>query len=153
MKLQETALYAEIISSIAVLLTLIFLAVELRDNTDVSRSLAYGRITAEMNDFRLATNSSELLAPVWERFIYEDFEDLDRGEFIRMRALVLSIYSIFEDAYYSEKYGIMATSEWERFGAGICSNHIRMKNGELDETVENSLTAEFVDYVHTECGL
>jgi hypothetical protein len=151
-KLKETALYAEILSSIAVLLTLIFLVVELRDNTDVSKSLAYGRIASEMTDLRLTANSSELLAPVWERFIYAETEGMNRGDRMRMRALVLSLFSIYEDAYYSEQYGIMDTNEWNRFEGTICANYERLISARLTETVTFALTDEFVSYIEEDCN-
>jgi hypothetical protein len=149
-KLQEYALFAEIVSSLAVLLTLIFLVIELRENTEVTRSTAFGNITEQLNNFRLTVNSEELLSDVWRSYLSEDFENQTESERVRMGGIVIALLSIYEDAYYSYDYGIMGEREWSRFEPRICQHYGRLqRRNQLP--ILNGLTPAFQEYTEQLC--
>jgi len=151
LELQQYASLAEITSSIAVLLTLIFLVVELRDNTEVARSNSYSNSVAELNDFRLTVISDDNLFPVWQSFLSSSFENLSTEDGIRLDGIVIALFSIYEDAYYSYKYGIIGPQEWTRFERRICENWYRAVRMEGSNLL-NGLTNEFYQYIENSCS-
>ena len=62
MKLEKWAFIAEIVLGVAVLTTLIFLVVGIRDRNSVNRFLAYERILESANDVRFEFLGSGLYA-------------------------------------------------------------------------------------------
>lgn len=150
-RIQVFALYAEIISSVAVLATLIFLVIELRENTEVARSSAYSKSMSELNTFRISLNSSELLLPIWVKYLDQEFEDLSRTEEIQMNGIIGTMFGIYEDAYYSYSYGIMGETEWLRFEGRVCENYARVENTAFLQPLNRGITAEFTQYIITKC--
>jgi len=151
MKLQEYASFAEIISSLAVLLTLVFFVVELRESTEVTRSAAFGNTTEQLTSLRLTVISDELLSAVWQEYLTENIESQTQLENLRLNGIVLTVLAIYEDAYYSYDYGIMGEREWSRFPPRICQHYERLQRLNLNSWF-GSLTPEFSKYVENQCA-
>jgi len=152
-KLQVWALTAEIISGVAVVTTLLFLAFEMRDNTNAAQAQTYQILMRELNDYRESMGEFEM-ATIIEKRRDVGWEGLSRIEQRRLRSTGLVNWGIYESAFFANKRGILGASEWTRFDKAICR---RFKNsrymwapdgfGRMDEL----LTAEFVEYVKELC--
>ena len=149
-KLQRFRSWAEVTASVAVILTLVFLVVELRDNTQVARSTRYSDVISELNEFRLHVNSSESLFPVWQAFIAGRVSELSDSDRLRLNGLLLSLFGIYENAYYSHEYGVLGDAEWQRFEFRICENWLRVTDFGGDD-LRRGLTPEFRSYVNRHC--
>jgi hypothetical protein len=150
MKLEKWALIAEIVSGAAVLITLIFLVLGIRENTDVQRASAYTDLMEGMNRFQTAmlTNSDSIR--VWQAFISEDVAGLDDNDLMRLNLSTLTLFRIYESAYISDKYGLLGDSERKRFENNICSMFGRVVSLDLVELVRSAVTEDFMRRIETE---
>ena len=146
-KIKSWAHVAEIISGIAVLITLVFLIFEIRGNSDLIRANTFNRSIESLIDYRMqiASNEDSL------RVMTEHW-GVDNAELLRRQLLVVNLWSIYEKTYYSRQYGLVGPAEWERFEARICG-YVKQEDG-LEfwrENVASFMTGEFRDYVRSHC--
>ena len=136
---------SEIIAGVAVVITLIFLIFEVRENSDLVRAESFNRSIESLVDWRTAIASDEeSLRIMAEHWGFDDVESL------RRQMLVVNLWSIYEKTYYSHQYGLVGPAEWERFQSRICS-YRRDGKEYFDERVAKFLTQEFRDYVIVSC--
>lgn len=152
-KLQAWALTAEVVSGIAVVATLIFLAFEMRDNTNASQAQTYQILMREVNEYRKMLAEPEL-AEVFEKQRTEGWQSLDNIQKRQYRSLNLIIWSIYESAFFANKRGVLGESEWSRFDARLCdffeSSQTLWASGE-PTSIRELHTEEFVEYVENLC--
>ena len=134
---------AEFVTSLAVLVTLVLVALELRQNTDATQAASYAQSMDALTDWRLAIASDPDLASVWS-----DYMGGAEPDDARIRLLINALWGIYENAYYSWRRGIMGDSEWSRFERLICQRRDR----EFARGITNLLTAEFIEYAESRCG-
>ena len=153
-KLQAWALTAEVISGIAVVATLIFLAFEMRDNTNASQAQTYQILMQELNSYRSMPAESEM-AEISLKRRDSGWDSLSDVEKRRMRLTAIINWGIYESAFFANKCVILGQSEWTRFDSAMCR---RFKNSAYfwapDEftPMNELLTAEFVDYAEDLCS-
>jgi hypothetical protein len=144
-RIRNWASIAEIVSGIAVVVTLIFLIFEVRENSDLVRAESFNRGIESLVEWRSAIVSNDAALMVMaEHFEYEDPEEL------RRQMLLVNLWSIYEKTYYSQQYGLVGPAEWERFQTRICS-YQRTGRELWDERIAVFLTEEFRNYVTSSC--
>ena len=113
--IKRWALFAEIISGVAVVISLIFLIVEIRGNSDLIRANAFNRSIESLIDMRMqiASNDESL------RVMTEHW-GIESPDILRRQLIAVSMWSIYEKTYYSHQYGLVGIAEWERFDTRIC---------------------------------
>ena len=145
-KLRDWALLAEIVSSLAVLVTLIFLLIELRANSNLTRANAFEETIQGVIEWRQAALSNDDSLQV-----LTDFFGYENNEETREVFVLLNLWNIYENAYFSREYDLIAEEAWERFTFGICSNYSR-DIALWDSRIAAILTPEFREFVPEYCG-
>ena len=100
--LADWASIAEILSSIAVLVTLVFLVWEIRQNTDAVRAGTYQDLNAVVQGF----NAMFVANPEVGEFIAQSSRldhDMSPGEEARLRAFISSMYRHADNIYFQYK--------------------------------------------------
>jgi hypothetical protein len=152
-KLQVWALTAEIISGVAVVATLLFLAFEMRDNTNAAQAQTYQILMQEINGYRKMIGE-QAMAEVVVKYGAEGWDALNPVEQRQIRSTQLVIWGIYESAYFANKRGILGASEWSRFNRLLCD---RLDNSKAQwasghqTPIRELHTAEFVEYVEKLC--
>lgn len=110
--LQEWSAIAEILSSIAVLATLAFFVVEIRQTNDAVRANTYQGMAA----MTVAFNAQFFENPEVSRFIAktasEDYE-LSADEAIRLRAMISASYRMANNIWFQYEVGTITRSQME----------------------------------------
>ena len=146
-RIRNWAHVAEIFSGIAVFITLVFLVLEVRGNSDLIRANTFNRSIESLIDYRMqiASNDESLkvMAVHW---------GIDSADLLRRQLLVVNLWSIYEKTYFSRQYGLVGVAEWERFESRICG-YVKREDGLKfwSENVANFMTDEFRDYVTSHC--
>ena len=148
-KLQEWSAVAEILSSIAVLATLVFLVFELRQNTDAIRANTY----QEMNAVISQVNGIFLDNPEVSVFVARTASgegELDPHDAIRLRAFISSQYRHADNVYFQYQIGTISRRQMESLLHPIVLNFQR--RGRLrDEWLKGAdralLSPDLVDYL------
>ncbi len=145
-RLKQWAQYAEIVSGAAVVITLIFLIVEVRGNSDLIRANTFIRNIESLIDLRteIAGNDASLAAMA-------GYRGVEGKEVLREQLLVVNLWSIYEKTFYSYQYDLVGEAEWERFQTRICG--YRESRGEYWEiNVSQFLSDEFRVFVVETCS-
>ena len=153
MKLEKWALIAEIVSGVAVLITLAVLIVGIRENTAITRVSVYGDLMEAINEIdRLAIADPEL-DRVISTFFEGSTETLTESERRTVQTYLGTVFKNYERAYFSREYDVIGDAEWERFERLICANSRRGKQIGADFVRDGEfLTAAFREYVAASCA-
>jgi hypothetical protein len=151
-KLSDWANIAEIISGVAVIVTLIFLILGIRENTEVTRAAAYDRNIDALNLLRTEVVRDSEIARRW--YAYETgqaaaLEGIDR---LQLNNQINITFSNYEKAYFNHKYGVLGDSEWTRYERQICINLRRLEPlPDLKADMATVVTDEFVEFMQDLC--
>ncbi len=151
MKLKEWAQLGEVVSSIAVLVTLIFVVLGVRDNTEATRAASYDRNIDSLNEWRLARYQNPDLARVTGiYYVNGTAEGLSEDDIAILLPYVRTQFSIYEKSYFANKNGYLGETEWTRFRTPMCGQYVRATENNLPLGL-NALTEEFIIFMETEC--
>ena len=154
MKLTEWGVIAEIVSGVAVLVTLVVLIVGIRENTALTRVSVYGDLLDAIGELdRLAIADPELDRSI-SAVIEGSAETLTEAQRRTVGTYLSALFKNYERAYFSREYDVIGDAEWERFERVICSNLRRAKQVGLDLLGGGGgfLTSPFREYMETSCA-
>lgn len=117
-KLQRSALIAEIVGTIAIVLSLLLVAYELRQNTAANYAASVDALGDAQFQWRSTILSRPELMSVWKEQL-----DLELGVDIENGAATLiseQLLLIYERAYFLHKYERLGGDEWERYQKSMC---------------------------------
>ena len=150
--LSEWASLAEVISGIAVVVTVIFLIVEIRTSTEVTRASMYANNMNTLIEWRNLLIEDRDTARLWESYTAGRFHEEDTTDQLRMLQLVASNINIYENAFYARQYGVLGLSEWTRFQRMSCVQYNWIIQSPLSESIEMVTTDQFRAFLQENCG-
>ena len=90
--------YGEFVGAIAVVLTLGYLAVQIRQNTNASKPLGYRSVKSQLNSINTTVGQSAELSELTDRAMYS-FDDLNPSEKSRIGWIWLSYANAWETLF------------------------------------------------------
>lgn len=110
--LQEWSAIAEILSSIAVLATLVFFVVEIQQTNDAVRANTYQGMAAMTVDFNAQFFENPEVAKFIAKTASEDYE-LSADEAIRLRAMISASYRMMNNIWFQYEVGTITRAQME----------------------------------------
>ena len=110
--LQDWSAIAEILSSIAVLATLVFFVVEIQQTNDAVRANTYQGMAAMTVDFNAQFFENPELAQFIAKTASEDYE-LSPDEAIRLRAMISASYRMMNNIWFQYEVGTITRAQME----------------------------------------
>ena len=153
-RLRKWVLIAEVISAAAVVVTLAFLALQMKENTNSLQAQTFQELMRDSNNWRASisdTANIELRAKRRKN----GFDSLTETEQLQLRLQNLVLWGILESAFYANKREVLGKDEWVRFKVSICRNRKRddeVWNYEGISSFDVLLTPSFVDFINNECN-
>ncbi len=138
MSISELGSLGEFVGSLAVLATLIYLAMQIRQNTHTTRAVSHHAITDALNQLNLTLARDETVAQLWIKGLSEraSLSDLQRERF---DALLRAYLHVCDTMYYQAQLGAGDHGLWkaeERYlGLTMLSNGGREWFREHSESV------------------
>lgn len=111
MSLQTIVSIAEIISALAVALTLIVLIVSIRQNTRSQKALAVESLAAAITAINVPAMESPVLGSALAKVTF-DWNSASREERIMAHYFLFSFFKLLENAWYQRKAGILDQAQW-----------------------------------------
>ena len=144
-RVKNWAHIAEIVSSVAVVFTLVFLIFEIRANSDLIRANTFDRSIESLIELRMniASNDGSLK-------VMADHWGVESPDELRRQLLVNSLWSIYEKTYYAQQYDFIGQAEWERFETRICG-YVQTRREFWNEKIADFLSEEFREFVIITC--
>jgi hypothetical protein len=152
LKLSDWASIAEVVSGIAVVVTLVFLIAGIRANTEVTRASMFQRSTDRIIEWRRDILNNPEVADLFQAYWEGNAKNMTPTQENRLTQLVLNQFQIYEQAYFTERYGLLGQTEWRRFQVQACTFYPRVRLVPiLEETVSRAMTPEFGDFLKASC--
>ena len=139
----------EFVGAIAVVVSLIYLAIQIRQNTRAVRTSTFHGVTDSFNLVNTTIANDESLARIF-RVGSENLSDLTPDEQVRFGFLFLAAFRIFETLYYQDRHGTGDPALWAAEGGTMAA--LLGGPGALQWWESNplSFTPEFREYVERE---
>ncbi len=151
MKLKDTVRYAEIISSIAVVATLLFLIFEIRQNSDLVRISMFESQTDALMIWRQSLAENQESRELYFRFIRGDVEPLTELETNHLALILNTLWSTYERAFLAHSRELLGEEEWQRFQGQICFQYSTDPEYWANN-VSRFLIDDFRRYVEANCS-
>ncbi len=121
MTLNELGSLGEFISGLAVVVTLVYLALQIRHNTRAVRSSMHQDMVE--STLRIAESVSD--NPDVGRIVLkanEDYDNLTKEEFVRFEAYAERVFGNFESVFYSYRNSMIEQDLWESWEASYLAD-------------------------------
>lgn len=80
-------------------------------------------------------------------------ERLDSADSFRLGFYMQMFFGIYEKAYYSNQYGLLGPSMWDRFETQMCIQFPRaLSIPRWPDRLQTVISAEFLQYPQHNCG-
>jgi hypothetical protein len=146
---------AEIVSGVAVVVTLIFLIFGIRENTNVTRASAYQSSIDGLISFESLISQDAELSEIWFTYIIDGAEAVDGLQELQRRRLNLLITQLFrnyEKAYFAERYDLLGKSEWDRYERSVCLHYDRAQSIGVLQFVRGVTSDVFAEFLEDTCS-
>ena len=112
MNWQVTAAISEMIASSAVVLSVIYLAIQISRNTTATHSQTHYLTTTALAETAARLASDSELCRVWRRGL-SGTDALDEDEYFRFALLGTSVFRNFETLYFQYRAGLVSEEFWD----------------------------------------
>lgn len=111
MTLESLGNLGEFISSIAVIISLVYLAIQIKKSTETERTSTYQSIVSDFGHMNQSMASDPDLTFLYVNAM-EDFEALDVAEKARISQTFYMTFRFFENMYYQYRKGYLEREVW-----------------------------------------
>ncbi len=155
-QLQKWALGAEVISAVAVVLTIVFLAAQTMENTNAIQAQTFQELMRDVNDWRMSLaygNGPPALGAALDKRRTEGWESLGEDQKLVIRGREVMLWGIYESSYFANQRGVLGDDEWIRFESAMCQRYSRPDfDWDWPEArMRVVLTPKFVEYIADAC--
>lgn len=126
MKIKKVAAIAEIVSAIAVVISLIYVAYELRQNTAAVRSTAYQSIHDAEDLFWQSISADAQLSSVWDAGLSGGLDALQPAARSQFAITVRRLIYLYQNVHYQRRKGVVDDELWSAWLASL-DEHLDMK--------------------------
>ena len=156
-RLQKLALAAEVISAAVVVVSIAFLVMETRNNTNAIHVQTHLALTEALNQWREQLNDDEYIS-AREAAETDGVDSLSYAQQSKYMSRHLSLWSIYESAFFAYRNGALDNNGWDRFSNNVCRNYdtaVRVGSLVNDNLMAGGLkgvlTADFRNYIERQC--
>ena len=111
MDLQVLVALAEIVSALAVVLTLVVLIISIRQNTKSQKALVVDSLAAAITSINFPAMESPTLGSALSKAT-ADWSSATREERIIAHYFLFSLFKLLENAWYQQKTGVLDRAHW-----------------------------------------
>lgn len=111
-KLQEYALIAEIIGAICIVISLIFVGIQVKDNTTASEAATYQASVGYDIELLMAVAGDPDMARIVSTYIYGDSSSLSELDTTRAEYQMTALLRHLENLYSQHELGLLSDETW-----------------------------------------
>lgn len=143
MTLQETL---QVLGGVSVIASLIFVAIQIRNNSRAVRAATYQQLTSSTNSIWMALAGNGELAEMMLRG-HDDFDALTRTEKTRVSFLLMAYIRKFENAWFQHKVGTLKQGDWKAIAADMDGVFANSGTRALWPLIRNRSSPQFAQVV------
>jgi len=114
--LEQFSYIAEVVASVAVIASLLYVAAQIRQDTRQRRLETIQVISSEFNGWYDTLASNRELAEMWHRGLF-DYQSLDATERVQFTLLTVRILRTWHEQYFQWREGVMDADFWQSWVA------------------------------------
>ena len=103
---------SEALGLVVVIASLIFVGLQVRQNSEEVRSSSYHGVTDSFNSWNLALSQNTELSKVWLKG-QSSFDELTEDELVKFEFLLRAVFRIWDTVYYQSRHGTGDHTLWE----------------------------------------
>ena len=149
MTIEELGSLGEVVGAIGVIVSLAYLAIQIRQNTRTVRSASFQEAIRDVLEITDALAMDPDLARIYWKGL-EDFGSLDRDERRRFSAYLVGMFRRFENLVYQTRYGALDADSWLGVKKTAMVTLRRRGATEWWSEAKDLFNEEFQDYVDRE---
>lgn len=142
----------ELVGGIAVLVGLVFVGLELRQNTEAVQAATLQSLTEQSQDYLLLLAADSEINDIWRRGVANPAA-LEESEASRFNFLYRAQWIRLQNAYLQWRRGTLDDNDWAFYAGIICrktgDDGSPSARGSTWPDHRGALTADFVDFVET----
>ena len=144
--------WAEVVGIAALILSIVFVGIEIRDNTAATRLQALLELNVAANEMSLAIIGSGEMAAIHLKGHgnLEDLSDVDRN---RYRSWVYGILNIHENAFMFSSGGILDEASYAAWAASLCDLLSEPGVQVIWRNEGQAFNEDFNDFIVSQCRL
>lgn len=104
---------AELVGALGVIISLIYLAAQVRQNTKSIRTASNQDLLTSFNGMLEFAKSSEYGAKIFDAYARQGLENLSQQEIAGVRVASVQILRVFEQAYLQRRAGLLDEDVWQ----------------------------------------
>jgi hypothetical protein len=140
---------SEMVGAVAVVISLIYLAIQIRSSTEATRTSTYQSVVSEFGHVNNVMAGSRGLSGLFARAM-EEFETLDAEDKARVSQLFFVTFHNFENMYYQYLKGYLEEEVWIGWRRLMLTYHAR-PGFQLWWSIRSDVFSKsFVDFLATE---
>ena len=116
MNVETLSAWAQLIASIGVILSLFYLAAQVRQNTRSSRAIVVDSLANSMHDLAFEMAKNDQLLKIITTTL-QDWEGATELERARAASFMLGYFKLFENAWFQMRKGMLEQDQWEGYDA------------------------------------
>ena len=133
------------ISALAVVVTLVILILDVRENSEIARASAYQTFRAQVNPTLVSRINDPEVARIWNEGL-NDISALDEIEGSRFGAMLFMMVGNWESMFYLQQSGILDETMGANLAPVVKTNGFR----QWWEGRRQNYNAEFVEYMEAQ---
>jgi len=146
-KLSDWAAIAEVVGAVAIVVSLVYVATELRHNTEATKAATFQQMVALSSDNLMAIAQDADLASIYSRGV-SDSDSLTNNEQFRFFLVIRLQWRGMEAAYFQWRHGVLGDSEWSGYEILMCKELSALTGQQASwEYHRGSLSPEFVSFI------
>lgn len=120
MNLDKINHWLVLVANVGVVAGIVFLAIEIQQNTNAIQTQTYQSLMEEMNTARW-NSTDPVNALIMTKYIDGLYDEMAGEERFIAQQIAHSRWGIYETAFYARDRGVLGSDEWKRFELVICS--------------------------------
>ncbi|MEZ5559180.1 MAG: hypothetical protein R3E86_11665 [Pseudomonadales bacterium] len=149
MSIADLGSLGELISSIAVLISLIYLAVQVRTGIETQRTATYQSVVAEFSAVNRSMATTPNVSALFAKAL-EDYDALDATERATISQLFFVVFHNFENMYYQYRKGYLEDDVWIGWKRLMLTYHARPGFQAWWRLRSDVFSPSFVSFLETE---
>jgi len=139
----------EVGGALGVVVTLVYLSLQIRQNTRSSRLASFQSSTELLSQINTTIASNDELADIFTRIYANADTDLTQKERLKFNFINLALFRAWETAFFQRREGLALGQSWQRYEQSIRS---QLRVRQVQHWWQNNtfgFTDEFREYVDT----
>lgn len=124
MTLEQLGNIGELVGAIGVIISLVYLALQIRTNTEAERTSTYQSIVSDFGALNNTMASTPELSHLFVRAM-EDYHQLSPDEKARISQLFFQCFRFFENMFYQQRKGYLDDEVWTGWKRLMLTYHAR----------------------------